>query len=106
MVGGSMEVRKLKKLLVVALTCMFVFGSLAAVSDAGNGVTWWNNFCKATDNLWFKNHGQCVSWFAQNWDNGNDGKVEFCKWLQEYAPGLFNHIFDNLGDCINRGNGN
>jgi hypothetical protein len=93
-----------RKILIVALAVLFVFGSLATVSDAGNKLTWWNNFCKCTDNMWFDNHGQCVSFIATHWNNGNDGKVRFCKWLQDEKPGWFDCWFDNLGDCVNRGN--
>ena len=54
--------------------------------------------------MWFDNHGQCVSFIATHWNNGNDGKVRFCKWLQDEKPGWFDCWFDNLGDCVNRGN--
>jgi predicted alpha/beta hydrolase len=65
----------------------------------------WSKFCKENDDFNFENHGQCVSWYAQddaakaaqlykNLDGTNDGDwSKFCKENDDFN-------FKNHGQCV------
>lgn len=77
---------------VMAVGMMFaVMGANTVMADEGGNTA--NQICKKYNDLWYDNHGQCVSDLFI-FGRSNDGPVVICKWLQDKG------IVDKLGPCV------
>ena len=85
-----------KKLLVVAFAAVLVFGSLATVAHAGNFISGAVvPHCKAHWSYGFASLGDCISYYAKDFNNGGrSGPAKYCQDVWHY------YGFKNVGDCV------
>jgi len=86
----------MKKILIIVLAVFLLASMLTACIDWTN-YGYWSKFCKDNDDFsyYFKNHGQCVSWHAQ--DDAAKA-AQLCKDLDEVEL-LTGEVFENHGQC-------
>ncbi|MHC5032828.1 MAG: hypothetical protein ACYTGU_18435 [Planctomycetota bacterium] len=91
-----------KKLLVVAFAAVLVFGSLATVAQAGNFISdAVVPYCKHIAAYGHISVGECVSYYAQDFNNGgNSGPAKFCQDAWQWFG------FKNVGQCVSFFRGN
>ncbi len=59
-----------------------------------------SQWCKANDDLGYRNHGQCVRSFTACYGRGNTGPLCACKDYLDSNPGGFHEEYNNLGECV------
>ena len=69
----------MKKLILLTIVIAFVVGGPGLVFANGVEPENASKYCKANDDLDYKNHGQCVSSFKKCYTPGNTGPVCVCK---------------------------
>ena len=91
----------MKRLILIFMMLAFMAGfptSLLANSDGYQNAS---QFCKANDNLSYKNHGLCVSIANNCYKGGNKEALCLCKTFLSGDPEEFYSEYNNLGECIN-----
>ena len=89
------------KTLLVLMTILAIgvciVGPVFAVNGGFSDAWEW---CKAHDNLGYKNTGMCVRYVVVCYGPGNTGPVCACEDYQNVDPVGFYDMYNNLGDCV------